>query len=123
MRDFSFYDQTGLVIPGTVLLFGVIVLFPDLRVYFDKDGITIGGLGLFLLLAYAAGHGIGAVGNLLENVWWWFRGGMPSDWVLSKPSKLLSPKQIELLPERIHQNLGLTVRKLEMTRKEWKPIF
>jgi hypothetical protein len=51
MKDFSFYDQTGLVIPGAVLPFGAIILFPKLRVYFDKDGITIGGLGLFLLLA------------------------------------------------------------------------
>jgi hypothetical protein len=73
----SFYEQVGLVIPGAVLLFGLLFYFPALNALLAKDGISVGQLGIFVLLSYAAGHLIAAGGNLLENILWRFFGGLP----------------------------------------------
>jgi hypothetical protein len=77
----SFYEQVGLVIPGAVLLFGLLFYFPALSALLAKDGISVGQLGIFMLLAYAAGHLIAAAGNLLETILWRPFGGMPTNWV------------------------------------------
>jgi hypothetical protein len=96
MRKLSFYEQIGIVIPGSVLLFGIIVLQPDLRALFTKDGISVGGLGLFLLLAYASGHLVAAFGNMAEVGLWAPFGGMPSNWVTTDDPSLLTEQQITL---------------------------
>jgi hypothetical protein len=124
MKSFSLYEQVGVIIPGSVLLFGIILLAPDLRSVFDQGGITIGGLGVFVLLAYAVGHGVAAIGNALETLWWWWFDGMPSTWVVGSTPKILRPEQVEMLQERVRDRLEIRdcdIRKL--TSKEWTPIF
>lgn len=124
MKNISFYEQAGIVIPGSVLLFGLLVLFPDLQPFFENDGITVGGFGLFLLLSYAGGHGVAAGGNLLETVWWSTRGGMPSDWVTSERPRLLTDQQIENMRQQIDVRLGLKLDKIRgLPPKEWSPVF
>jgi hypothetical protein len=123
MRNLSFYEQTGIVIPGSVLLFAVVLLAPELRSLFEQGGITIGGLGIFLLIAYALGHAVAAVGNALETFWWWWFGGMPSTWVAGGAPKILRAGQVERLQERIKDRFGLRVAIKELGAKEWTPIF
>jgi hypothetical protein len=77
----SFYEQVGLVIPGSVLLFGLLLYFPALNAFLGKDGVSVGQFGIFVLLAYAAGHLIAAGGNLLEMILWRPFGGMPTNWI------------------------------------------
>jgi hypothetical protein len=60
-----------------------------------------GQFGIFLLLSYAAGHFIAALGNVLESVLWRAFGGMPSDWVTTQQSSLLSPQQIVALETKV----------------------
>ena len=123
MNKMTFYEQVGILIPGSVLLLGLMLYFPSLKVLTSKDTVSIGELGLFVLIAYAAGHFIAAVGNALESVFWRLCGGMPSDWVVSEKPCLLSPAQIEQLRSKIGSRLNIAFEKLPgLDRKTWWPI-
>lgn len=95
MEKLSFYEQVGIVIPGAVFMFGLMFYLPQLKDLFAKDAVTIGGLGLFVLVAYAAGHILAAVGNILEGIYWKMRGSIPSGWIVGKTPRLLSKVQIK----------------------------
>jgi hypothetical protein len=56
MNKPTFYEQAGIIIPGAVLLVGLLFYFPALNALMAKDGVSLGQFGIFLLLAYAAGH-------------------------------------------------------------------
>jgi hypothetical protein len=107
MKKLTFYEQVGIVIPDVVLLFGLLFFVPSLKDVLAKDGVSIGQLGIFLLLSYAAGHLIAAIGNFGESLLWRLAGGMPSNWVLKERTSLLSDKQRARLPEKIKARLGL----------------
>src|SRR5258708_26222183 len=55
-KNFSFYEQTGILIPGATLVFGLLFFFPEFRMLFFSDGVSIGGLGLLLFISYPARH-------------------------------------------------------------------
>lgn len=88
-----------------------------------KDGVTLGQFGIFLLLSYAAGHFLAAIGNAIEALLWEFAGGMPSDWVTHSQTDLLSDSQIELLTKKAQARLGATIDKLPgAERAKWLPV-
>ena len=101
MNKLTFYEQVGIVIPGSVFLFGLLLFFPVLQVVLTKDGVSVGELGIFVLLSYAAGHLIAAVGNAAESFLWGLVGGMPSGWVTKTQTSLLSGPQIDLLEKKV----------------------
>jgi hypothetical protein len=70
MQKMTLYEQIGIVIPGSVLVFGLVLYYPELRLLTAKDGMSVGELGLFVLIAYAAGHLIAAIANALEGLFW-----------------------------------------------------
>lgn len=124
MKDLSFYEQAGIVLPGSAVLFGVLYLIPELRPLFMDKGLTVGGLGLFLLLAYALGHLVAAVGNLLELLIWWPVGGMPTTWVRSSKTRLLTTDQLERLRLKMKPRLGLDLPTVHgIPKKEWRGHF
>lgn len=124
MTSLSFYEQTGIVIPGSVLLFGLTLLVPDLRALFASDGMSVGGLGLFLVIAYATGHLVAAVGNAVEWCVWKLRGGMPTDWITHDNPKIINTDQVAQIENRVRQRLGLQVGNIKgMARRSWAPIF
>jgi hypothetical protein len=119
----TFYEQVGIVIPGSVLMVGLLFYFPALNTLVAKDGVTLGQFGIFLLLSYAAGHFIAALGNVLEKVLWRPFGGMPSDWVTKQKSGLLSPQQIAALEAKVTSRLNMNIGTLSsVDRKVWWPI-
>ena len=123
MKKLTFYEQVGIVIPGSVLLFGLFFFFPLLKELLAKDGVSVGQLGIFVLLSYAAGHLIAAFGNAGEGLLWSLAGGMPSDWVIKKETSLLSPLQREQLPKKISSRLGITIASvIGLERKSWFPV-
>ncbi len=123
MNKITFYEQVGIVIPGSVLLVGLLFYFPALNALLAKDGVTLGQFGIFLLLSYAAGHLIAAIGNLVENLLWRLTGGMPSDWVTKPDASLLSSQQVDLLERKVRSRLGMTIDKVRgLDRKIWWPI-
>jgi hypothetical protein len=119
----SFYEQIGIVIPGSILVFGLALYYPELQILTAKDGMSVGELGLFVLIAYAGGHLIAAIANALEGLFWEILGGMPSNWVTNDPPELLSVQQIENLRTKVATRLNVTIDKMEgLDRKTWWPI-
>lgn len=124
MNQFSFYEQTGIIIPGSILLLGILWIVPNAAELLDPNEITIGSFGLFLILAYALGHGLAALGTFIENFWWWCFGGKPSQWVIGLRPRLLQRSQIQLLENQIRTRLGLTrIRLATISPEDWKPLF
>jgi len=105
MKQFDFYEFTGVLVPGAVVLLGVGAVYPQLRTAWPN--LTVGDLGFFAILAYIAGHLTQAIGNELERGWWRLWGGMPSDWLRSRKRPLLAPDQLEVLPSALNAQLGL----------------
>src|SRR5260370_19383790 len=121
-KNLSFHEQTGILIPGAALVFGLLFFFPEFRMLFFSDGVSIGGLGLFLLISYAAGHLAAALGSIIE-IGVWLGRGRPSDWVVGEKSALLSPEQIDSLEQLIKQRLRLDIGAVRgMSRRQWYPI-
>lgn len=122
MRNFEFYEFTGILIPGTVTLLGLSYFFPSGHQFLTA--LSFGDFGLFLILAYATGHLTQAIGNLLENIWWKLWSGMPTDWVRSGSYGIISDTQRDILFSKIKDNLKSKVDKehSDIAKKEWVGI-
>jgi hypothetical protein len=117
----TFYEQLGIIIPGSILMFGLVLYYPELKLLTTKDAFSVGELGLFVLIAYAAGHLVAAIANALEKLFWW--NGMPSDWVTDDPPALLSEEQVEKLREKVGSRLNITIAKMAgYDKKKWWPV-
>jgi len=89
-----------------------------------KDGISIGGLGIFVIISYAVGHLLAALGNVIENLYWRLKGGMPSNWIVGPNPRLLSSSQIAKIQALTASRLGLSVAPFaELGESAWFPIF
>jgi hypothetical protein len=122
-KQFSFYEYAGIIIPGAFALFGLFFVIPELHTLFARDGFGIGDLGLFVLVAYAAGHLIAAVGNLLEWAWWTPQGGMPSQWPIKANQTLIAGLQRDRLAGHIQARLGVRIPSVQgLGPREWQPI-
>lgn len=124
MKELSFYEQAGLVVPGSGLLLGVLVLEPNLQPFFVGDGISIGGLGVFVLIAYGLGHLVAAFGNLIEGVVWRCADGMPSQWPRDPHRRLLHASQRERLFAKLRTRLGIEIASDVKTSSDaWRQTF
>jgi hypothetical protein len=103
-RTFDFYEYAGFVIPGALTIMAILWLFPESRTLFSKEGVTLGELGLFVIIAYAAGQLVQAIGNYLEWLWWRPWGGMPTGRVLC--GKYLTSEQYQRLLTALRPALG-----------------
>jgi hypothetical protein len=110
-RDFSFYEFTGVFLPGATLLLGLSFSIPEIHGILFSDKFTASVLSLFLIAGYVLGHLIQSVGNLLEKIVWAFRG-MPSTWIRRKTPAYLSDAQTKRLPSALHQLTGLPIHDL-----------
>lgn len=124
MRTFDFYEFAGIIAPGAVTMAGLAVLHPPLKQFGGEQGLSLGEFGIFVVLAYVAGHLVQAVGNLLECGWWAAWGGWPSDWVGRRKGDLLNRAQLDRLESVIESQLGLPgmAPGSEMTHKKWHPV-
>lgn len=95
--QFDAYEYTGVITPGAIAVFSASLVIPELKAYMTDGGITLGGLGIFLVLSFVTGHLLQGFGNLLENIIWWPYGGIPTYWVLKKKQQILNPHQQEKL--------------------------
>jgi hypothetical protein len=111
-RTFDFYEYAGVIIPGAVLILGLLWLFPDGRAYFAKDGVTFGEFGVFVILAYAAGQLVQGIGNGIEWIFWKLRGGLPSTRVV-KNGAYIGTHQHKQLLEAIKADFGVTEHDLK----------
>jgi hypothetical protein len=123
VKELSFYEQVGVVLPGSIFLAGLTLLFPQLKAQFGSDGLSVGGLGLFLIVAYATGQLIAAAGNFLETIVWLPTSGMPSNWVVKRRTMLLSTDEIQRIQSKLNKQLGTNIEIGTLSRKDWKPHF
>lgn len=105
-RTFDFYEYAGFIIPGTALVLGLLLFFPEGRTLFAKQGVTFGEFGLFVVVAYAAGQLVQAIGNFVEWLWWKLWGGMPSKRLLA--GHYLSVEQRKRLIEMLKRDTKVT---------------
>jgi hypothetical protein len=103
-RTFDFYEYAGFIIPGSVIIMAVLWLFPESRALLSKEGVTLGEFGLFVIIAYASGQLVQALGNYLEWAWWRLSGGMPAGRILS--GALLTAEQHRRLLDALQPALG-----------------
>lgn len=123
MEKLTFYEQVGILIPGALFLSVLLMIVPGADAYLSTKDISIGTFGVFLIVAYASGHAIAAVGNLLETIWWKLWGGMPTDWVIYHRDWVLNHLQKHALLAAVNTAFGHTISKVEgLPVKEWRPI-
>jgi hypothetical protein len=132
MKDFSFYDQMGNLIPGSVLLMGLLVMFPHFKDGFSSHDISVGALGLFLIVAYVLGHLLSFGTWIVETIMWWPFGGKPSSWIAGKSDAwlfkdkkgwLLKPDVVDEVQGKLKARLGLDVSIKDAEQKDWQRYF
>src|SRR5258708_7486010 len=100
MKTFDFYEFTGILVPGALMLVGILLVYPQVNIVFPS-ALTVGDLGLFVVIAYAAGHVVQAIGNGVEQVLWLALGGRPTDWVRTGVHPLLADEQLQILKKDV----------------------
>lgn len=125
MRKFDFYEFAGIIAPGMLVVIGGIVIlssnYEEMKKFAD---LSVGGLGIGVLVAYVAGQLLQALGNGIEKVWWWIRGGMPTDWIRTGKKNVIADTQRKLLQDMVRKMLRDTAFELDATlpEKQWYSI-
>lgn len=117
MKTFDFYEFAGVLCPGVVVLFTAALIVPAFAPILRDQSVSVGDLGLFVVLSYVAGHLLQAFGNLVEEGVWALLGGMPSDWVRTRKRVLLADQQIADLESKLKDRVGKPLASL--SRDEW----
>lgn len=102
---FDPYEYTGVIVPGSVLVLTLALIFPNL-VPSITSSLSLGDLGLMLILAFIAGHFVQAGGNLWEAIVWKCLGGWPTELVMTSTSNLLNGQQKDRLREKLSTDFG-----------------
>jgi hypothetical protein len=100
----NLYDFIGVIVPGTVLLVGVSILFdlgPIDSLLVPQD---FGSLTVHLVFAYVTGQLIQAIGNVVEIVYWSLWKGNPTDWPVSNPARNRFSSAVETACRLIGEN-------------------
>ena len=121
-KNFDAYEYAGVIAPGTALVFGGLLLFPDLNLFSSERGFTVGDFGVFLLLTFVVGHLVQVVGTIMSDAWWYLWGGIPSDWVTSKPDDLLARTQIEKLETKVENDFNVQGGLSSVADGGWHPV-
>lgn len=117
MRNFDFYEFTGIVAPGVILIASSLLAIMD---PVDLLEIKLGASFIFIVVAYVSGHILQSLGNWFEFVWWKVFGGMPTDWVQKKAEPILSNDQRQKLFSAIERNEGIENSRLsQMGHRDW----
>jgi hypothetical protein len=84
---FDPYEYTSVIVPGSVLVVTLALIFPDIMPSITTS-LSLGDLGLVLILAFIAGHFVQAGGNVWESVIWKILGGWPTASVMAASSSV-----------------------------------
>lgn len=97
-KDFSFYEFTGICLPGAVFLGGIFGLHEESRNWILSEDFGASQLILFVIGSYVGGHLLQGIGNLVEKIFW-FRRGMPSHWITRDNVPFLTTQQTDSLQD------------------------
>jgi hypothetical protein len=114
---FNFYDYAGFIAPGTVLLLGFLYFIPNLGSFEKGLPETNGfaGLGMFVLIAYVAGHIVEGIAIPFEWIFWKACGGRPTKWIRS--GRILTRNQRDRLCEAVTRRFGDNLRLLDKDKE------
>jgi hypothetical protein len=88
----SHYEFTAVLVPGATALLASLLCIKRLDVVSAMTDVSVGGLGLFAVACYVAGHIVQAFGNAIEWAWWFIRG-LPTTWLISGHPPLFAAQQ------------------------------
>ena len=94
-KTFDFYEFAGLIVPGVLLQVGIGALWPKSAVSDILLPTSVAGALVNIVSAYAVGHLIQAVANIVESLYWSFWGGLPTDWIITRPKRAVRPGAVE----------------------------
>jgi hypothetical protein len=67
MPAFDAYDYVGYIVPGAVLLIGLMLLFPAMREQFAGQKLDLSDLGILIILSFALGQILHQVGHVIDK--------------------------------------------------------
>lgn len=102
---FDLYEYTGVIVPGSILVVTLALIFPEL-VPSITTSLSLGDLGLVLILAFIAGHFVQAGGNVWESIVWKCLGGWPTASIMKASSSLLNQQQRDRLRTKLTSDFG-----------------
>ena len=120
-KTFDPYEVIGIITPGTVLGVLFVLEVPQFQELVGRNGIGVGGFGLFFLVAFVLGHLVQAIGNLLEPIVW-LGAGLPTNLVRNPSQVLLSPAQRDTLAQKVNLMEGQPVDLQTVASKPWRSI-
>lgn len=121
-KAFDAYEVIGVITPGTVVALLLALEWPDLRSLMGKEGLSIGDLGLFLMIAFVLGHLVQVLGNMIEDVIA-RTVGMPTSWVRSSKQSLITPGQRQALIAKIEAMEGRPVDLSKTDKTQWRSMM
>lgn len=122
MKHFNYYEIIGVAVPGAafvIILAAAASRLPE--IVLSKD-FGIGNLGVFVIIAFVAGQFTQAFGNLLENIYWLFAKGMPTDWIRTGSKTLLSSQQVDCLKSMLSNELNISGDLKQFDKDQWYGI-
>ncbi|WP_186418027.1 hypothetical protein [Bosea sp. CS1GBMeth4] len=117
---FDAYEYTGVILPGAVVVLSTCLLFPELKELLGKDGISLGGLGVFVIASFVVGHVVQALGNIIERVGIGVYKPSGTDALLSPTQSIVAPAQRERLKETLTQRGSGDLD--ELTPHAWRAV-
>ncbi len=120
---FDQYEYVAVITPGATLLLGLSMVWPQYLHTASDKSLSVGDLGLFLVVAYVAGQILQSAAEILDPAFWYWFGGLPSDWVCKADNGLISAEQRTALQARVRTMLGAPHFDLnEVERNAWRSI-
>lgn len=122
MKRFDAYEYVGVIVPGSVVVFVSVQLFPTLGPALTGS-LSLGDFGLMLILSLVVGHLLQAFGNGYENIVWRIAGGMPTTWPAQEGKSLLAESQIKRLETRLKEDFDARLEDLGDGRGMARELF
>jgi hypothetical protein len=116
---FTRYEMVGVIIPGASLLLGLWWLFPGSVHGLEWKDISLGGLGIFVVASFCAGHVLQAPANIVMDAVWRFTG-RPTERMRSRGVGL-ADSQVAKIPPQVESVLGLTVKE-DADESQWRGV-
>lgn len=98
--NFDSYEIAAVITPGAMVTVPLVSEWPELAALVRPD-FDLAGLGLFVVLAYVAGHLVQVLGNALEDLLWTATGGMPTERLVTTEQRLVDPEQRDAIEKRL----------------------
>lgn len=67
-KTFDAYEVIGVITPGAVVTLLMALQWPDFRTFLGQEGLSVGGLGIFVIMAFVLGHLTQALGNFIDGM-------------------------------------------------------